>query len=305
MDPEFEKDFGFYVFKLEPLQFIKGWATGLAIVAVLASVSVYGFRYMMHQGDVDATRGVRMHVAIQLFIVIALFVWGYWLARFELAVSSNGVVFGATYTDTNARSVALVVMMVVGAAAGLSLLAWPLHRRLLYPGVSLGVLVAASIGGTMIYPAVVQRFTVQPNELTKETEFIERNIEATRFAFGLDLIDEREFPAEERATVADLEANPEVLRNVRLWDHRPLRDTLNTIQTIRQLYVFPDVDVDRYEINGEIRQVFLAVRELSHDNLREDQQGWVNQRLQFTHGFGVTVSRSMSSRSNRASRSSS
>ena len=290
VDPEFQKDFGFYVFKLEPLQFIKGWATGLAIVAVLASVSVYGFRYMMHQGDVDATRGVRLHVAIQLFVVIALFVWGYWLARFELAVSSNGVVFGATYTDTSARSVALVVMMVVGAAAGLSLLAWPLHRRLLYPGVSLGVLVAASIGGTIIYPAVVQRFTVQPNELTRETEFIERNIAATRFAFGLDQIDEREFPAEDRVTVADLEANPEVLRNVRLWDHRPLRDTLNTIQTIRQLYVFPDVDVDRYEINGEIRQVFLAVRELSHDNLREDQQGWVNQRLQFTHGFGLTVS---------------
>lgn len=288
-DPEFDKDVGFYVFQLEPLQFIKGWATGVTILALISSVGVYGFRYALHNGDADASRQARMHIALLVVAVIGMFIWGYWLARFELAVSENGVVFGATYTDVNARSVALIIMMMVGGLTAAAFLSWPFHRRLRYPGGAMALLIVASIGGTAIYPAIVQRLQVDPNELDREREFIGRNIEATRFAFALDGIDEREFPAESEATIDDIEANPEVLRNVRLWDHRPLRDTLNNIQTLRQLYVFPDVDVDRYEINGETRQVFLAVRELSQANLRQDQQGWVNRRLQFTHGFGVTV----------------
>ncbi|HJN91195.1 MAG TPA: UPF0182 family protein, partial [Dehalococcoidia bacterium] len=102
-DPQFDKDIGFYVFQLEPLQFIKGWATGVAILALLASIVVYGFRFIIHGGDVDTTRAVRLHIALLLVAIIGLFIWGYWLARFELTLSDNGVVFGATYTDVNAR----------------------------------------------------------------------------------------------------------------------------------------------------------------------------------------------------------
>ena len=288
-DDQFNQDVGFYVFQLEPLQFIKGWATGVAILALLASIVVYGFRFIIHSGDIDTTRRVRIHVVVLLVTIIGLFIWGYWLARFELTVTDNGVVFGATYTDVNARLVALWILMVVGAIAAVSLLSWPFHQRLRFPGGAMALLFVASIIGTVIYPAIIQRFTVEPNELAREAEFIERNITATRFAFGLDDVLEQEFPAEPVASIEDIEANPEVLKNVRLWDHRPLRDTLNNIQTQRSQYIFPDVDVDRYEIDGEVRQVFLAARELTHENLQADQQGWVNQRLAFTHGFGITV----------------
>ncbi len=289
LDRQFNRDVGFYVFKLEALQFIKGWGVGLTIVTALATVAVYGYRYLTYGGNVSATRPVRIHLAVLLTVIIGLFVWGYWLARFELAVSENGTVFGATFTDVNARSVVFLVLMAVGGVVGLALLSWPFHRRLLVPGGALGLLVLVSIGGLLIYPAIVQRVTVEPNELSREREFIARNIEATRFAFGLDAIEERQFPANDAVTPADVETNPEALRNLRLWDHRPLNDTLNTIQTIRPLYVFPDVDVDRYEIGGETRQVFLAARELSQGNLPPGQESWVNSRLQFTHGFGVTV----------------
>lgn len=290
VDPEFGLDAGFYVFKLEALQFIKGWALGVTIVGLLAAVSVYGFRFMLHAGNASATRPVRIHAAILLAAIIGLVVWGYWLGRFELVLSENGTVFGATFTDVRVRDTAFIVMMVAGAGVGLAVLSWPFHQRLAVPGVSLGFLVAASLGGLVIYPAIVQRFTVEPNELNREREFIARNISATRFAFGLDNVAETAFPAEDRVTQADVEANPASLRNVRVWDHRPLIDTLSTIQQLRQQYRFVDVDVDRYEVNGESRQVFLGVRELSQGDLREDQQSWVNRRLQFTHGFGLTVS---------------
>ena len=157
------------------------------------------------------------------------------------------------------RDTALIVMMAAGAAVALAVLSWPFHQRLAVPGASLGFLVAASLGGLVIYPAIVQRFTVEPDELNREKEFIARNISATRFAFGLEDVAETSFPANDRVTQADVETDRASLRNVRVWDHRPLIDTLSTIQQLRQQYRFVDVDVDRYEVNGESRQVFLGV----------------------------------------------
>lgn len=289
-DPQFNRDAGFYVFQLEPLQFVKGWAVGLGLITVIGSVGVYGYRVLLHGGDATATLAVRMQLAVLLAIVIGLFVWGYWLARFELVVSQNGTVFGAAYTDVNVRQIVYVLMMAVGAGTVLALLSWPFHRRLAVPGGAMVFLALTSVGGLLIYPAIVQQIAVEPDELNRESEFIARNIVATRFAFGLDEIVEQPFGAEDTVTLEDVRANPEALRNVRLWDHRPLNDTLSTIQTIRPLYVFPDVDVDRYTIGGESRQVFLSAREISHSQLEPAQQSWVNRRLQFTHGFGVTMS---------------
>ncbi len=288
-DPQFGRDLGFYIFELEALQFMKGWATGLAIMTMLTTAATYGARLMMHRGNARSTLAVRLHIAITIAVVMGLFVWSYWLARFELALNPGGFVFGATYTDDNIRSPVQIVKMVAGVLVILGVLSWPFHERLRFPIGSITVLILVSIVGAAILPAAIQRFTVEPNELQRETPYIERNIAATRSAFALDRIEEREFPAGDFVAEADREQNPEALRNVRLWDHRPLNDTLNTIQTIRPLYVFPDVDVDRYNVGGEERQVFLAARELSQANLQSTQQGWVNRRLQFTHGFGVVM----------------
>ncbi len=288
-DPQFGQDFGFYVFELEALQFMKGWATGLAIMTMLTTAATYGVRLMMHRGNARSTLGVRLHLAITIAAVMGLFVWSYWLARFELALNPGGFVFGATYTDDNIRAPVQIVKMVAGGLVILGVLSWPFHERLRFPVASIAALILVSIVGGAILPAAIQRFTVEPNELQRETPYIERNIAATRSAFALDTIEEREFPADDVVSEADLEQNPEALLNVRLWDHRPLNDTLNTIQTIRPLYVFPDVDVDRYNVGGEEHQVFLAARELAQSNLQSTQQGWVNRRLQFTHGFGVVI----------------
>ena len=288
-DPQFGRDLGFYVFELEALQFMKGWATGLAIMTMLTTAATYGVRLMMHRGNARSTLGVRIHIALTIAIVMGLFVWSYWLARFELALNPGGFVFGATYTDDNIRSPVQIVKMIAGILVILGVLSWPFHERLRFPIGSIAILILISIVGGAILPAAIQRFTVEPNELQRETPYIERNIAATRSAFALDKIEEREFAADDFVGEADLEKNPEALQNVRLWDHRPLNDTLNTIQTIRPLYVFPDVDVDRYDVGGEEHQVFLAARELAQSNLQSTQQGWVNRRLQFTHGFGVVM----------------
>ena len=288
-DPQFGKDLGFYIFELEALQFMKGWATGLAIMTMLTTAATYGVRLMMHRGNARSTLGVRIHIAFTIAAVMALFVWSYWLARFELALNPGGFVFGATFTDDNIRSPVQIVKMVAGILVILGVLSWPFHERLRFPLTSIALLILVSIVGGAILPAAIQRFTVEPNELQRETPYIERNIAATRSAFALDRIEEREFAADDFVDEGDLNLNPEALLNVRLWDHRPLNDTLNTIQTIRPLYVYPDVDVDRYQVGGQEHQVFLAARELSQANLQSTQQGWVNRRLQFTHGFGVIM----------------
>ena len=289
-DPQFGRDIGFYVFDLEALQFIKGWAVGLSIMAMLTTAAMYGVRLLLYRGRARTTLPVRIHLALLIAAVMAMFVWGYWLARFELAVNPAGFVFGATYTDDNIRAPVQYLLMAAGIVVIAGVLSWPLHERLRFAVAPILALAAISIVGAMILPSIIQRFTVEPNELERETPYIERNIAATRAAFGLDGIEEREFAANDELSDADLAANPEALSNVRLWDHRPLNDTLNTIQTIRPLYVYPDVDVDRY-VTGDIEhQVFLAARELSQANLQPTQQSWVNRRLQFTHGFGVVMS---------------
>ena len=288
-DPQFGRDIGFYVFSLDALQFVRGWATGLIIVALLGTLAIYGVRLLLHRGAVRSTLPARLHVAVLMAITLGLFVWSYWLGRLELAVSPGGFVFGATYTDDNVRGPVQVVKMVIAVVAIGAVMAWPFHERLRLAAVPLIAVAAVSIVGSLIVPAAVQRFTVEPNELERETPYIARNIEATRAAFGLDLIEEREFAANDALSDADLAQNPEALDNVRLWDHRPLRDTLNTIQTIRPLYLFHDVDVDRYVAGGEEQQVFVAARELSQANLQPNQQSWVNRRLQYTHGFGVAM----------------
>jgi uncharacterized membrane protein (UPF0182 family) len=147
-----------------------------------------------------------------------------------------------------------------------------------------------AVAGAGLYPASVQRLQVQPNELEKERSYIERNIEMTRRAFGLDQIEEEAYPAAAAVTAAEIQANPETINNLRLLDVEPLRETYAQIQTIRPLYEFLDVDIDRYIIDGVKRQVMISARELSPSRLPENTQSWVNRRLQFTHGHGAVMS---------------
>jgi len=289
-DPVFYKEIGFYVFSLPFIHLLRGWFLGALIVILVGTAGIYLFTYAAQRLKFDFTRPVLAHIGGLVMAILALFAWGYWLGIWEMVFSTRGVVFGASYADMHAKLPAqwiLLVVVVIFMGIILFSVLWRNHRWPMY-GIGGWIVVAIVVGG--IFPALVQRFQVQPSELARERPYIEYNIEFTREAFALDRIEEQPFPAEKAPTSQDIVQNEVTINNIRLWDHRPLKDTYNQIQSIRLYYDFYDVDVDRYVIDGEYRQVMLSARELSAEKLAGQAQTWVNRKLQFTHGYGVALS---------------
>ncbi|MBI2765104.1 MAG: UPF0182 family protein [Chloroflexi bacterium] len=300
-DPQFGRDLSFYVFKLPVYQSFLDWILGVLVVSTIAAALVYflrailyGFRInaprpiMRHIFDIEAPRWIKLHASILVLGFLAVFVAGYYFDRFALVYSTRGVDVGAFYTDIHASLPLLYVQMGVASLAAILVLIGLFRGGIALPGVAVVAWIAVSIGSA-IYPAFVQRFIVQPNELTREEPYLARNIEMTRWAYGLDQVDVREFAANASATAEEVDDNQETIANTRLWDPDPLRAGLSQLQTIRPLFEFNDVDVDRYTIDGKYRQVMLSARELNPDRLPADAQTWVNRTLQFTHGYGYAV----------------
>ncbi|MBF8267171.1 MAG: putative glutamate--cysteine ligase/putative amino acid ligase [Dehalococcoidia bacterium] len=303
-DPIFHRNISFYVFTIPVLNLVKGWLLGAVIATMLATASIYiinlNLRGVSPTIALALTPRMVAHISVLLGLLLFVITWGYWIDIHKLLFSSGGVVFGAAYTDLNARLPALRFLMVVGSVVGLLLLSNVYFRspRIILGGIGLWVATAIVVGS--VYPALVQRFQVDPNELSRERNYIANNIEFTRRAFALDRITEGDYdlstiPSGEFAgqpaplTAEVVAANSETLNNVRLWDPRPLMNIYNQIQFFRAYYKFVDVDVDRYVIDGEYRQVMLGARELFPEDLTETQS-WVNMRLQYTHGYGVAMS---------------
>ena len=205
--------------------------------------------------------------------------------------SSRGAVFGAGYADETAQLPAYNLLAIVTLITAAALLVTVFRRRAWRAIVVLLVVwIAVAVVAGNVYPGFVQRFRVSPNELALERPYIEDNISFTRMAFDLDEIVVEDYAVNESVTARDVLAEADTLTNVRLWDYRPLLQTYNQIQALRQYYQFNDIDIDRYEMDGEVRQVMLSARELVPDQLSDDAQTWVNQRLVYTHGFGVAAS---------------
>ena len=288
-DPILGKDVGFYVFQLPLLEAVQATLLGLVVVALIATVAVYGVAGTV---SLDAARGLRVgpaarrHVSVLAAALLLVFAFGAWLDVPRLLVTSSGLLHGATNADVAVMIPALRVLLVAAViGAGLALAQtrtaswWPLlTAAALYGGVS-----AAGTGAA----AVMQRFVIAPNEQVRELPYIEHNIAATRAAFGLDTVEERELSGDALLTRADIDANAATLGNVRLWDHQPLLQTFAQIQEIRTYYDFVSVHNDRYKINGEYRQIMLSARELNSESL--PNRNWINERLTFTHGYGVTL----------------
>lgn len=290
-DPQFGKDISFFVFTLPMFHFIQGWVVGALIVSLLMSGALHVALVSLRGAAITLTGAFRTHISILGALILVAFFFNYWLSIFDLSFSDRGAVFGATYADVNARMFAQrSLMLVVLAGAGVLLLnAFIWRETRLVVGVLVLWIGAAIIVGS-IYPSMIQRFQVQPSELARERPYIERNIALTREAFNLNKIQEQTYSLQNQAVTAQTVAsNPETFANVRLWDHRPFKDVLNQIQFIRPYYDFNDVDIDRYTVNGQYRQVAISVRELSPEKLPAQAQNWVNQRLQFTHGQGVAM----------------
>jgi len=288
-DPVFERDLSFYVFMLPFWRLLHGWATSLVTGTVVLALAVYVLRRSLAL----TTRGPRLagrartHLLVLGSLLLALKAIGFWLDRYEVLLSPRGMSFGASYTDVHASLPMLGALAVLTALCAIACLA-----QIGRPGIRLvaGGLVALGltwIVGLGLYPAMLQRFRVVPNELAAERPFIMHNIRMTRQAYGLDRIVEREFPAAESLDARALERNAPTIKNIRLWDYRPLLRTFAQLQEIRTYYKFQDVDNDRYVVDGEYRQLMVSPRELSYPHLQS--RIWINEHLTFTHGYGVVV----------------
>ena len=287
-DPQFQRDIAFYLFDLPAYHLAQGWVLSLLVVSALASGAVYALAFSLQRFVLNVTAAMRIHLSVLVGLIFLTIAWGTFLSIFDLANSIGGIVYGATYTDVNARLPVRYLLIGLALFAGVVTIANAfLSRGYRFPLFAFGLWAAAGLVGGAIYPQAVQAFTVEPNELEREERFIERNISLTRIGWGLDTIDERSFPALPAVTEEEIEQNDATLDNVRVLDPRPLLDTFNQIQSIRPFYQFTDVDVDRYVIDGVQRQVMLTPRELNVS--RALDRNWTRERLQLTHGFGAVV----------------
>ena len=283
-DPIFNLDAGFYIFRLPFYRFLVGWLLVLFAVTLLGNTAIY----------LTAGRIRDKATAIHLSTLGALFLLGkaadYQLQRFALLQTTRDVVFGVGYTDANARIPLLHLLTGVVAVCAVLLVANVFVRRWRWSLIVAGAWVLLAFLGPF-YPDLVQRFTVQPNELALERPYIEHNIRATRYAYGLEDVKESYYEVTGSLSPDKLEENSDTIDNVRLWDWRPLRTTYEQLQEIRTYYTFVGVDVDRYVLDGRVREVMLAVREMDIQQLREDAQTWINQHLIYTHGYGLCLNR--------------
>jgi uncharacterized membrane protein (UPF0182 family) len=291
-DPILGKPLNFYLFTLPAWQLIASWLMALAVITCVVAV----FFLLLSGGAraLDRSRGRYLPLPWRgfsitfsfLLLVIALQVY---LSRFERLFADHTVFGGATYTDAHITLTGLLIVcvaLIVGAIiAAFNVISVPRARWL----------VAAIVPAILCYFVVqifgwyVSSFIVKPNELDRERPYIAHNIELTRQAYGLNQVVRREFPAETTVEATDPANNQATLQNIRLWDWRALQDTLRQIQEIRTYYDFPDIDIDRYEIGGKMRQVMLATRELNVDKLPESSRNWINEKLIYTHGYGITM----------------
>jgi uncharacterized membrane protein (UPF0182 family) len=289
-DPLFSTDAGFYVFQLPFLAFLVDWAfASLVIIAIVSAAAHYLNGGIRFQGAAQrVTTQVKAHLSVLFGVLALLRAASYWLQRYELTLSTRGTVDGATYTDVNAQLPALELLVLISLAAFVLFIINIRRRGWILPALAVGTwaLAAVVVGG--IYPAFVQRFQVVPAESSQESEFIEENIEATRFALGLDEVETTDFAADDALDGAGLQDNAETVRNIRLWDPAFLLPSYQRLQEVRPQYQILDVDVDRYEIDGELTQILLSARELDTPGVPQDS--WEARHLTYTHGYGAVAS---------------
>ncbi|AET68756.1 hypothetical protein Desor_3253 [Desulfosporosinus orientis DSM 765] len=298
IDPIFGKDLSFYFFKLPFLNTIFNAFFGPLFLLTLFTVIFYvvtgvirfNSKKLWQNGAITMGSDCRRHIAFLICILFALKAFGYYLDIYKLVYSTHGHVVGAGFTDLNATLPALkvlIVLCVIGFI--LALISFPFQdSRLLTVPIALNFIVGILIYS--IFPTLIQSFIVLPNELNKEKPYISNEIQLTRFGYGLDAIKEVEYPGNTPITIDALNQDLGTINNIRLNDARPLLQTYNQKQGIRLYYKFNDIDIDRYTINGESRQVMIGPREISTPDLDPKAMTFVNMRFKYTHGFGASAS---------------
>ena len=291
VDPIFGRPISFYLFDLPAWELISGWllTLGVIVTAVAAFFVAVTSGTRLLSGRRDSGASAWRGLSVAFAFLLAVLAFRTWMGRFERLFDDHTIFSGVTYTDAHITIAGLsVVAIALAIGAVIALVNAVSAPRVRWLAASIApaaicYLVVAMLG------AYVNGFIVKPNELVRETPYITHNIEMTRRAFGLHRVVQRAFPADAGIEPLDAAHNQETLRNIRLWDWRALQDTLRQIQEIRTYYDFPDIDIDRYEIDGSVRQMMLAARELNVNKLPESSRNWINEKLIYTHGYGVTM----------------
>ena len=290
-DPVFGYDVSTYVYALPLYRLFISWGFQLVIITSLIIVLYFiatGAMQLRPGRLPDVSSGGKAHLSVLLAFIALLKAAAYRLDALELLYSPRGKVFGASYTDVKAHLPALNLLVLISIFGAILLLVNIRRRGWLLPATAIGLWLAVSVIVGGVVPAAIQRFRVLPDELNKELPYVAEHINYTRIAYGLDEIEERPFEASSSLTQADINDNSQTVDNIRLWDPTVLAETYSQLQEIRAYYALKEVDVDRYVIDGKLTQVMVSARELDQTNL--PAEGWVNQRLQYTHGFGVVFS---------------
>ena len=292
-DPLFEKDASFFVFTLPLWNMLVNFAGVILLLTFIATAFTYVVDRAMvlnAQNRIRLAPHVKAHLSVILALAMVVKAGDYMLQTWALDYSERGATFGASYTDVNASLPVLHFLAIVSLVAAAIFLANIRYKGWRLPMIAIAIMFLTWAIAGKAYPAIIQQYRVSPNEIAAETPYIANNIEATRWAFGLDKVTKVSSAATTDLTADDVRANAGTIANIRLWEPRPALDTYSQIQEIRLYYSFVDVDVDRYLINGEYRQVLISGRELDQTQLQEQSQTWVNKHLSYTHGYGVVMS---------------
>ncbi len=287
-DPVFNRDIGFYVFKLPLLADSQDLLAALVAITILPLMAFYFMRDVFVGQRNGLSDRARMHLLSLGAVFFLVLGFGWYLDTYELLFERHGVVWGMGYADLNGSLPARWIMAGVSVLTAVGLVVSTRRRNWRIPLGAAGLYGLCWVLLEGVWPGVLQNYYVSPNELDVEAPFIADNIKATREAYALDRIEVRAFEANTNLKIAEIDANPLTIDNIRVWDDRPLLDTYAQIQEIRPYYDFVDVDVDRYVINGALRQVMLSSRELNYSAV--ENKSWVNEHFQYTHGHGLAMS---------------
>ncbi|MGB6163432.1 MAG: UPF0182 family protein [Pseudonocardiaceae bacterium] len=294
-DPQFHKDVGFYAFQLPFYQTLLGWAFVTVVVSFIGALLTHylfgGLRLAGRGGQLSGPARVQLGVLAGVFVLLKAF--AYFLDRYELMFSQRNPLFtGASYTDLNAVLPAKIILMCIAVICAVAFFVGAVLRNLQLPAIAIVLLLLSSILVGAAWPVVLEQFVVRPNANDREAPSIQRNISATRQAYGItdQKVVYSQYSGRSDVSLADVRADTATIPNIRLLDPSVLSPTFTQLEQRENFYGFPDkLDIDRYAINGKTQDYIVAVRELESASLAENQRTWINQHLTFTHGNGFVA----------------
>ncbi|MBO3083727.1 UPF0182 family membrane protein [Cellulomonas fengjieae] len=294
-DPQYGIDLGFYLFTLPGLRFVVSFLTAVVVLAGIGAVATQylygGLRVGGQRGGAPrTTRAARVQLSLIAAVLMLLIASSYWLDRYSILTKSGEKFVGASFTDVHAVIPSKAILAGIAIFVAVMFIVTAIRGNWRLPAIGVGLMVVAAIAVGGIYPAIVQRFQVQPNQQDAEAEYIKRNIDATLDAYDLTDVEKTAYDAEVTAEAGALRADADTTASIRLLDPQIVSPSFKQLEQIRAFYDFPDsLSVDRYEIDGESRDTVIAVRELSLDGLDAQQRNWTNDATVYTHGYGVVA----------------